>query len=163
MESVKALIDAASRKCGGDAELAREIGVGKAMVSLMRSGKRHVPVELAVLMAPLAGIKWEDAARLALLDHCDPERAARLERVFFSRSLGGVVGMLLACAVALGPDTAMASQNVTNCSYTYAHSGKLPKWITRVVAWLRRLSPGSAAPGRSTRPARHMRQLQAAH
>ncbi|MCM5681907.1 helix-turn-helix domain-containing protein [Schlegelella sp. S2-27] len=118
MEQVLSLIDKASKKCGGDSALARELGVNKSMVSLMRSGKAALPVELAVLMAPMAGITWEEAARVAMLASAkDDKRAAQLERVFFCKTLAGVVGMLLACVVALGPDGAMAGT-------------KLPKVVT---------------------------------
>lgn len=47
MQDKKTLIDKASEICGGDAALARRMGISRALVSLMRSGDRKITPETA--------------------------------------------------------------------------------------------------------------------
>ncbi|HSX64206.1 MAG TPA: hypothetical protein VLF15_05720, partial [Pseudoxanthomonas sp.] len=105
------------------------------MISLIRSGQNKLPVELAVLMAPMAGVTWEEAARVAMLAGAkDDKRAAQLERVFFCKTLAGVVGMLLACVMALGPDGAMAGTKLPKV----VNDPHILETLRALAAWTRR-------------------------
>ena len=51
MQQAQTLIDKASDMCGGDAALARRMGISQALVSLMRSGNRKITPETAAELA----------------------------------------------------------------------------------------------------------------
>lgn len=81
---VLALIDKAREKCHSDAELARRLGVSKALLSMMRKRQREVTPDIAALLADIAG---EDA-RQAVVDAVI-ERAAGTERGLMLREILG--------------------------------------------------------------------------
>lgn len=68
MQDKKTLIDKASEMCGGDAALARRMGISRALVSLMRSGDRKITPETAAELADIAGDDAREAAIAAIIE-----------------------------------------------------------------------------------------------
>lgn len=68
MQDKKTLIDKASEICGGDAALARRMGISRALISLMRSGDRKITPETAAELADIAGDDAREAAIAAIIE-----------------------------------------------------------------------------------------------
>ena len=96
MQDKKTLIDKASEICGGDAALARRMGISRALVSLMRSGDRKITPETAAELADIAGDDAREAAISALLENAKGTRRESVLREILGKALAaGVAGMLV--------------------------------------------------------------------
>lgn len=96
MESAKLLIDKASDVCGGDASLARRMGISRALVSLMRSGERKITPETAAELADIAGEDAREAAIAAIIEGAKGTRRESTLRNILGKALAaGVAAMLV--------------------------------------------------------------------
>lgn len=79
-EYLDELINRASRKAGSDAALAREIEVGRSLISDWRAGRKPCSPEDQALMAALAGLEAEAwGARAMIAKHAGTTKGAKLE------------------------------------------------------------------------------------
>lgn len=78
MKELKTLIDNASKICGGDAALARKLGISKALLSMMKAGERAITPGTA---AELAEITGEDARQAAIDAVIESAKGTRRESV----------------------------------------------------------------------------------
>ena len=96
MQDKKTLIDKASEICGGDAALARRMGISRALVSLMRSGDRKITPETAAELADIAGDDAREAVIAAVLESAKGTRREGVLRDILGKALAaGVAGMLV--------------------------------------------------------------------
>ena len=96
MQDKKTLIDKASEICGGDAALARRMGISRALVSLMRSGDRKITPETAAELADIAGDDAREAAIEAIIESAKGTRRESVLREILGKALAaGVAGMLV--------------------------------------------------------------------
>lgn len=153
MESVKALIDKASKVCEGDSALAKRLKVSRALVSLMRSGNRQITPEIAAQLADIAG---EDAAQAALDAMIERAKGTRLEKVLrdiLGKAVAaGVVGMLATSYnVGLIPatDTEAKTASQTSLDIHRIYWAFLKKWrfIKRCLGVFCFAKPGSCPVG----------------
>ena len=96
MQQAQTLIDKASDVCGGDAALARRMGISRSLVSLMRSGDRKITPETAAELADIAGDDAREAAIHAIIESNAEGRKGHLLREILGKALAaGVAGMLV--------------------------------------------------------------------
>lgn len=69
MQNIHTLIDKAARVCGSQNALAARLGVHKSQLSEMKRGSRHIPPELAILIADIAMVNVADAALSAIVEN----------------------------------------------------------------------------------------------
>ena len=95
MQSAQSLIDKASEVCGGDAALARRMGISKALISLMRSGERGITPATAAELADIAGDDAREAAIAAVIEGAKGTRRESVVREILGKALAaGVAGLL---------------------------------------------------------------------
>lgn len=96
MQSAQSLIDKASEVCGGDAALARRMGISKALISLMRSGERGITPGTAAELADIAGDDAREAAIAAVIEGAKGTRRERVLREILGKAIAaGVAGLLV--------------------------------------------------------------------
>lgn len=95
MQDKKTLIDKASEICGGDAALARRMGISRALVSLMRSGDRKITPETAAELADIAGDDAREAAIAAILEGAKGTRRESVLRDILGKALAAGVAAVL--------------------------------------------------------------------
>ena len=96
MQSAQLLIDKASEVCGGDAALARRMGISKALISLMRSGERGITPATAAELADIAGDDAREAVISAVIESAKGTRKESVLREILGKALAaGVAGMLV--------------------------------------------------------------------
>lgn len=96
MQQVLTLIDKASKICKSDAELARRLGVSRAAVSMMRSGKLKISPEMAAFMADIAGENARDAYIAAGIENARGTKYEGALREVLGKALAaGVAGLLV--------------------------------------------------------------------
>ena len=90
------LLDKASKACGSDSELARQLGVQRAFVSQMRSGRVKISPSTAAEMADLAGEDARQAAIDSLIENAKGTRREGVLREVLGKALAaGVAGVLV--------------------------------------------------------------------
>lgn len=96
MQSAQSLIDKASEVCGGDAALARRMGISKALISLMRSGERGITPGTAAELADIAGDDAREAVISAVIESAKGTRKESVLREILGKALAaGVAGLLV--------------------------------------------------------------------
>lgn len=95
MESVQALIDKASKACGGDSALAEKMGIPRQNVYLMRTGKRPISPATAAELADIAGDDAREAAIAAVIEGARGTRRESVLREILGKAIAaGVAGVL---------------------------------------------------------------------
>lgn len=95
MQSAQSLIDKASEMCGGDAALARRMGISKALISLMGSGERGITPGTAAELADIAGDDAREAVISAVIENAKGTRKESVLREILGKAVAvGVVGLL---------------------------------------------------------------------
>lgn len=90
------LLDKASKICGSDSELARQLGVQRAFVSDMRKGRIKISPATAAEMADLAGEDARQAAIDSLIENAKGTRREGVLREVLGKALAaGVAGVLV--------------------------------------------------------------------
>jgi len=100
-EYLDELINRASKKAGSDSALARELEVGRSLVSDWRKGRKPCSPEDQTLMAGLAGLEAEAwGARAMIAKHAGTTKGAKLEGALKKAfvATGGVVASFGAMA-----------------------------------------------------------------
>lgn len=110
------LIDKASKVCGGDAALARRLGISKPLLSMMKSGNRAMTPAKAAELADIAG---EDAIQATINAVIDSAKGTPKE---------GVLKDILGKALAAG-EAAMLAISYKNDSKTATNN--IAKSFTR--------------------------------
>lgn len=96
MQSAQSLIDKASEVCGGDAALARRMGISKALISLMRSGERGITPGTAAELADIAGDDAREAVISAVIESAKGTRKESVLREILGKAVAaGVAGLLV--------------------------------------------------------------------
>lgn len=96
MQSAQSLIDKASEVCGGDAALARRMGISKALISLMRSGERAITPGTAAELADIAGDDAREAVISAVIESAKGTRKESVLREILGKAIAaGVAGLLV--------------------------------------------------------------------
>lgn len=96
MKSGKALIDKASEVCGGDASLARRMGISHALLTLMKKGERGITPATAAELADIAGEDARQAAIDAIIESAKGTRKENTLREILGKAVAaGVAGMLV--------------------------------------------------------------------
>ncbi|MBU0745909.1 MAG: hypothetical protein KKG67_03855 [Gammaproteobacteria bacterium] len=95
MESVKALIDKASKACGSDTALADRMGIARQNVSLMRAGTRAISPATAAELADIAGDDAREAAIAAILESARGTRREGVLREILGKGIAAGVAALL--------------------------------------------------------------------
>lgn len=95
MQLVQMLIDKAVEAChGNQAELARKMGIDRAEITRLRSGKRPLSPELAAEIADIAGEDARQAAIDAIIERNAANRKGVLLREILGKAVAaGVVGV----------------------------------------------------------------------
>lgn len=96
MQSVKDLIDKASKVCGSDTALAERMGIERPNLSLMRSGKRAISPATAAELADIAGEDAREAAIAAVIEGAKGTRRESVLREILGKAIAaGVAGLLV--------------------------------------------------------------------
>jgi DNA-binding transcriptional regulator YdaS (Cro superfamily) len=96
MESVRALIDKASKVCGSDTALAERMGIERPNLSLMRAGKRAISPATAAELADIAGDDAREAAIAAVIESAKGTRRESVLREILGKAIAaGVAGLLV--------------------------------------------------------------------
>lgn len=128
MQHVVALIDKASQVCSSDAELARRLGVSRAAVSMMRSGKLKISPEMAAFMADIAGENARDAYIAAGIENARGTKYEGALREVLGKALAaGVAGMLV---FSYSGDSQAATETIAKTvDRLYIVSSRLRRWL----------------------------------
>lgn len=96
MQSVRDLIDKASKVCGSDTALAERMGIERPNLSLMRSGKRAISPATAAELADIAGEDAREAAIAAVIESAKGTRREGVVREIPGKAIAaGVAGLLV--------------------------------------------------------------------
>lgn len=96
MQSVKDLIDKASKVCGSDSKLAERMGVHRVVIAEMKAGKRAISPATAAELADIAGEDARQACIDAVIESAKGTRREGALREILGKALAaGVAGMLL--------------------------------------------------------------------
>lgn len=96
MQSVRDLIDKASKVCGSDTALAERMGIERPNLSLMRSGKRAISPATAAELADIAGEDAREAAIAAVIESAKGTRREGVLREILGKAIAaGVAGLLV--------------------------------------------------------------------
>lgn len=96
MQSVRDLIDKASKVCGSDTALAELMGIERPNLSLMRSGKRAISPATAAELADIAGEDAREAAIAAVIEGAKGTRRESVLRDILGKAIAaGVAGLLV--------------------------------------------------------------------
>ena len=96
MQSVRDLIDKASKVCGSDTALAERMGIERPNLSLMRSGKRAISPATAAELADIAGEDAREAAIAAVIESAKGTRREGVVREILGKAIAaGVAGLLV--------------------------------------------------------------------
>lgn len=96
MQSVRDLIDKASKVCGSDTALAERMGIERPNLSLMRSGKRAISPATAAELADIAGEDAREAAIAAVIEGAKGTRRESVLREILGKAIAaGVAGLLV--------------------------------------------------------------------
>jgi hypothetical protein len=156
MRSVLSLLDEARDFCGGDAELARKLGVAGNHPNEWRAGKRPIsPTTIAMLcdLLRLEGLEAQRLAALAIIANAKPGKREVLRRAFFVSWVTGVVFG----AVVMPPNNAqaMTGETVRTTSgatvYTLSSFAAFKRWLQRgpkPLHWVNTLRRNLSAIGR---------------
>lgn len=141
MPELKTLIDRASEVCGGDAKLARRMGVSQSVISDMRHRGRSISPVTAAELADIAGEDAREAAIAAVIESTKGTRREGAMREILGKALAvGVAGMLV---FSYSGDSISSTEKPTttanNCNSLYIVS----TWVRRVLRrWMRELLSG---------------------
>lgn len=105
MQHVVALIDKASKICGNDSALAKQLKISKALISMMRSGTRAMTPGIAVALADIAGEDAHAAMAIAVIDGEKMEERRALLMEILGKGLAAGGAALLASSYKKGPKT----------------------------------------------------------
>jgi len=114
MQDKKTLIDKASEICGGDAALARRMGISRALISLMRSGNRKITPETAAELADIAGDDAREAAIAAILDGAKGTRRESVLRDILGNALAAGVAAVL--VISYNEDSTSTTETIAKSS-----------------------------------------------
>lgn len=96
MQSVRDLIDKASKVCGSDTALAERMGIERPNLSLMRSGKRAISPATAAELADIAGEDAREAAIAAVIEGAKGTRRESVLREILGKAIAaGVAGLFV--------------------------------------------------------------------
>lgn len=109
MEYEKTLIDKASEVCGGNAALARRMGISRTLVSLMRHGDRKITPETAAELADIAGEDAREAAIKAIIEGAKGTRKENTLRNILGKALAAGVAATLVISYSDGSNFATDS------------------------------------------------------
>lgn len=103
-EYLDELINRASKKAGSDSALARELEVGRQLVSDWRHGRKPCSPEDQALMAGMAGLDAEAwGARAMIAKHAGTTKGAKLEGAL-KKALVVTGGALVSCGAIAAND-----------------------------------------------------------
>lgn len=131
MQQAKTLIDKASDVCGGDAALARRMGISRSLVSLMRSGDRKITPETAAELADIAGDDAREAAIAAILEGAKGTRREGVLRDILGKALAAGVAAMLVISYSEGSNSAMEKIAMNDSAIYFA--------IHRIYSTLRQI------------------------
>lgn len=86
MQEMKTLIDRASKMCGGDSALARELQCSRSLVCLMRKGDRAVTPEIAIILADMLNENVDLALRQAHIAAAENSKNGQRIKKFWERA-----------------------------------------------------------------------------
>lgn len=110
MQSVRDLIDKASKVCGSDTALAERMGIERPNLSLMRSGKRAISPATAAELADIAGEDAREAAIAAVIEGAKGTRREGVLREILGKAIAaGVAGLL---AFSYSGDSISATESI---------------------------------------------------
>jgi transcriptional regulator with XRE-family HTH domain len=135
MQSVRDLIDKASKVCGSDTALAERMGIERPNLSLMRSGKRAISPATAAELADIAGEDAREAAIAAVIEGAKGTRREGVLREILGKAIAaGVAGLL---AFSYSGDSISATESIAKNDASVNDSihriySKLRSWFRRV-------------------------------
>lgn len=135
MESVKALIDKASKVCGSDSALAERMGVERPNISLMRAGKRAISPATAAELADIAGDDAREAAIAAILESARGTRREGVLREILGKGIAAGVAALL--VFSYSEDWISATELVAKNDASVSDS--IHRIYSSLHSWLRRV------------------------
>lgn len=148
MQLSKTLIAHALDKGYKQAEIARELGVDRAFVSMVKAGKRRFSPQQAVLVAGLGGQDAMMAMELATIEgEENPTRRAKLMEILGKVLAGGAAGMSrFSYSEQTKSDTASSgkSEQAVNSLYIVSSSRRLARSLARWAG--NRLRPTGVLP-----------------
>lgn len=145
MQSVRDLIDKASKVCGSDTALAERMGIERPNLSLMRSGKRAISPATAAELADIAGEDAREAAIAAVIEGAKGTRREGVLREILGKAIAaGVAGLL---AFSYSGDSISATESIAKNDASVNDS------IHRIYSIVRQWLRGIAGLGRVATPA----------
>lgn len=152
MADLKTLIDKASQVCGGDAKLARRMGVAQSVISDMRHRGRSITPVTAAELADIAGEDAREAAIAAVIESTKGTRREGAMREILGKALAvGVAGMLVFsysdgsnCCM----EKTMKSETKVNKLYIVSTIRRFLRWLSmgRESSQIKGFSPASGSP-----------------
>lgn len=138
MQYALTLIDKASKVCKSDAELARRLGVSRAAVSMMRSGKLKISPEMAAFMADIAGENARDAYIAAGIENARGTKYEGALREVLGKALAAGVAGVLAFSYSDG-STSIIDQSKVIAKNHLTINDSIHRIYCIVRSWFRRM------------------------
>lgn len=133
MEDIKTLIDKASEICGGDAALAKRMGVTAGVISDLRHDRRTITPETAAELADIAGIDALQAMADAVIARNKGTRREGVLREILGKALAAGVAGVLVFSYSADSNSATATTKNSQAGFTKLY---IVEYLRRVLARL---------------------------
>lgn len=139
MPNLLTLIDKASEMCGGDAKLARRMGVAQSVISDMRHRGRTITPETAIELADIAGVNPLEAMADAVLERSKGTRREGVLREILGKALatGAAATLLISYSANANSETASTPKSETGLtkSLLYCRISTLFRAGSTLIRW----------------------------
>lgn len=147
MEYGIALIDKAARMCGGSYyKLSKEWGVAESTISVIRSGKRALPLKRVPKLALIAGVDPKEAYLRVSIEQMPEGSEERDLLGKVGAAIAGVMLLFFIVPVLLLPSPSYASEitqtNKLSLLYIVEYWNRLRSMFKRAVFGLRHMAQG---------------------
>lgn len=127
------LIDKAAKTCGGQAALARQMGVHPPEITELKKGHRPLSPEIAAELADIAGEDARQAAIEAIIERNKGTRKGQVLQDILGKGLAAGVAAMLLFSYSNDSHSTIASKTMSNETFISLYIVSIRKWIRHAL------------------------------